>query len=964
VCKATESVAWLPVRRGTRWGTIEPMSASPISTKPLSWAEIRTRVDTFVAEWSKETSEKGEAQSFWTDFLDCFGVSRRRVATFERNARRASTGGGGFIDMFWPNVVIAEAKSRGVLTREPEKAEKQALDYLNGGDVSAKEWPRYILTADFATMRLTDLEAPKDDATVTFPLADLPKHVERFAFIAGYQQRRFSTDEEAAASIEASNLMADLYVALTGDDDTGFTETPEEEDERARNSSVLMTRLLFLMFGDDAGLWERNLFAEFVADRTAKDGSDLGSQLTALFDVLNTPEGRRSSRTDELMARFPYVNGALFADRTLVPFFDASMRESLLDACRFEWTKISAAVFGSLFQAIKSKALRRAGGEHYTTEDNILKTIEPLFLDELRAKVKGAWQNPKRLRQVHNSFADMRYLDPACGCGNFLVVAYREMRRLELDILLRLRELEKGHATDVLDVTWGLKVSLDQFHGIEINWWPAKIAETAMFLVDHQANREMALALGQAPDRLPIKITAHIHHLNALTSDWLELLPPNKSTLVFGNPPFLGHVTRTEKQADELRAVWRTNNPGRLDYVTGWYRKTLDYFVGAPGGRFAFVSTNSITQGDQAARLFGPVFSAGWRILFAHRTFAWTSEATGRAAVHCVIVGFTREDAARARLFDYVDLRGGPTEVSAVTSINAYLVDGPNVLSPARTTVLSPSLPQVVYGSLPADDGNLIVEADEYNEVMADPVASQYVRPYRGARELVNDLDRWCLWLVDLDPDDVTRSAILSKRLEAVRAFRKKSPLESTRKMADLPHLFYFNGQPKAQYLCIPSAVSETRRYYTTKLLDPGVISSNATSTAIDPDGFAFAIISSSMFMAWQRTVGGRLKSDLRFSKKLSWNTLPLPEVDFNTRSKIIKAGNAVLDARMAQPDRSLAQMYNPFAMKPGLVHAHNALDAVVDRAFGAKKTCSTERERQAVLFARYEEMTREGHLR
>jgi hypothetical protein len=291
-------------------------------------------------------------------------------------------------------------------------------------------------------------------------------------------------------------------------------------------------------------------------------------------------------------------------------------------------------------------------------------------------------------------------------------------------------------------------------------------------------------------------------------------------------------------------------------------------------------------------------------------------------------------------------------------------VDGPNVLSPARTTVLSPSLPQVVYGSLPADDGNLIVEADEYNEVMADPVASQYVRPYRGARELVNDLDRWCLWLVDLDPDDVTRSAILSKRLEAVRAFRKKSPLESTRKMADLPHLFYFNGQPKAQYLCIPSAVSETRRYYTTKLLDPGVISSNATSTAIDPDGFAFAIISSSMFMAWQRTVGGRLKSDLRFSKKLSWNTLPLPEVDFNTRSKIIKAGNAVLDARMAQPDRSLAQMYNPFAMKPGLVHAHNALDAVVDRAFGAKKTCSTERERQAVLFARYEEMTREGHLR
>jgi hypothetical protein len=838
------------------------------------------------------------------------------------------------------------------------------LDYLNGGDVSAKEWPRCILTSDFATMRLTDLEAPKEKATVTFPLSDLSKHVERFGFIAGYRQRVFSTEEEAAASVEAANLMANLYVALTGDDDTGFTETPEQEDERAQNSSVLLTRLLFLMFGDDSGLWEKDLFTEFIADRTAMDGSDLGGQLTALFEVLNTPEARRSPRTDELMARFPYANGAIFADRPPVPFFDAAMREALLDACRFDWTKISPAVFGSLFQAIKSKALRRAGGEHYTTEENILKTIEPLFLDELRARVKGAWQSPKRLRQVHDSFADMRYLDPACGCGNFLVVAYREMRRLELNILLRLRELEKGDATGVLDVTWGLKVSLDQFHGIELNWWPVKIAETAMFLVDHQANREMALALGEAPDRLPIKITAHIHHTNALTADWQEFLPATTSTFVFGNPPFLGHATRTVRQATELRAVWHTNNPGRLDYVTGWYRKTLDYFVGIPGGRFAFVSTNSIAQGDQTARLFGPVFSAGWRILFAHRTFAWTSEATGPAVVHCVIVGLTREDdEAPARLFDYLDLRGAPTEIPAVSSINAYLVDGPNILSPSRTTVLSPSLPKVVYGSLPSDGGHLIVEAEDYDEVMADPVAAKYVHPYRGAKELLNDLDRWCLWLVDLHPEDVTRSAILRQRLEAVRAVRRESPLASTRKMADLPHLFYFNGQPKTQYLCIPSAVSGTRRYYTAKTLDPDVISSNLTSTAIDPDGLAFAIISSSMFIVWQRTVGGRLKSDLRFSKKLSWNTLPLPEVDLKTRTKVIKAGEAVLAARLAQPNRSLAQMYNPLAMQPGLVRAHDALDAVVDRAFGASRTCGSERERQAVLFARYQEMTGEGHL-
>lgn len=934
------------------------MSKSLVGSKPLSWAEIRTRVDRFVIEWSTEASEKGEAQTFWTEFLECFGVSRRRVATFERNARRASTGGAGFIDMFWPNVLIAEAKSRGVLTRAPEQAEKQALDYLNGGDVSSMEWPRYVLTADFETIRLTDLEAAKG-GTVTFKLAQLPQNVERFGFIAGYQQRRFSTEEEAAASVKAAGLMANLYVALTGDDDTGFTETPEEEDERVLDTSVLMTRLLFLMYGDDAGLWEKNLFTEFIDDRTAADGSDLGSQLTALFDVLNTPENRRSPRTDEMIARFPYVNGAIFHGRPPVPFFDASMREALLDASRFEWTKISPAVFGSLFQAIKSKRLRRTGGEHYTTEENILKTIEPLFLDELRAKVKAAWNSPKRLREVHDSFAEMTYMDPACGCGNFLVVAYREMRRLELELLLRLRELEKGERTGFLDVTWGLKVSLDQFHGIEINWWPAKIAETAMFLVDHQANSEMALALGEAPDRLPITVTAHIHHANALHSNWPDLLPPTQYTYVFGNPPFLGHATRSKEQAADLRAVWRTDNPGRLDYVTGWYRKTLDYFSGVSGGRFAFVSTNSIAQGDQTSRLFGPVFSAGWRILFAHRTFAWTSEASGKAAVHCVVIGFTRElDPAPRRLFDSPDLRGHAIEVPRVASINAYLVDGPSVLSPSRTTLLSPSLPKVSYGSLPADGGHLIVEPDQYDEVMADPIAAKYVRPYRGARELLNDFDRWCLWMVELDAADVARSPLLRHRLEAVKAFRRASPLDSTRRMADLPQLFYFNGHPGRRYLCIPSAVSEGRRYFTAKLLDAEVISSNANSTAVDPDGFAFAIVSSSMFITWQRTVGGRLKSDLRFSKKLVWNTLPLPEVDARSRARIIDAADGVLAARAVRPERSLAQAYNPLAMDPALVRAHSALDAIVDRAFGAPRVCSSERERQAVLFARYAEMT------
>ena len=452
------------------------------------------------------------------------------------------------------------------------------------------------------------------------------------------------------------------------------------------------------------------------------------------------------------------------------------------------------------------------------------------------------------------------FVDPACGSGNFLNLAYAMIRDIETDIIVEVRRRQE--VTDIsLDVTLDTKVTIDQFHGFEINWWPARIAETAMFLVDHQANRKLALEIGDAPDRLPITITAHIHHINALTHDWSSLLPtPVGMTYLFGNPPFLGHDTRTPEQAADLRTAWQRNDIGRLDYVTAWHAKTLDLLTSRPG-EFAYVATNSIAQGDQVPRLFGPIFMAGWRIKFAHRTFAWTSEAPGQASVHCVIVGFTKNETGRGRLWDYDSPKAAPAPVVVTTGINAYLIDGPNVLVTTRSRPLNAELPPVSFGSTPRDGGHMIVEASDFDMVAADPAAAKYLRPFRGARELLYNQQRWCLWLVDLDPADVTKSTILKERLAGVRRFRENSTSPDARAAAATPHLFWWRSQPDVPYLAIPGVVSETRRYFTAARLPADTIASNLLYTAPDPDGLLFAVVSSSMFIAWQRAVGGRLES-------------------------------------------------------------------------------------------------------
>lgn len=563
--------------------------------------------------------------------------------------------------------------------------------------------------------------------------------------------------------------------------------------------------------------------------------------------------------------------------------------------------------------------------------------------------------------------------DPACGCGNFLVVAYRALRGLDTDILKRIRELELARKNnDEFQATMffddrgehaEIMVQLDHFFGIEIEEWPARIAQTALHLAHHQANREMERLLGQAPSILPLSTSAHITIGNALRTDWTQVCPPSPSVRIVGNPPFIGQSMRSEEQTDDLRLVWGDGYDGYLDYVTGWFIKASLFFQSVPnGGRFAFVSTNSIAQGAPVASLFRPLLEGGWRIRFAHQTFAWTSEAPGAAAVHCVITGFDRgapHEKARPVLFTYSDPKAQP-DALPVDHINPYLVEGPDIFLKALRHPLSPDLPEVRFGSKPADGGNLIVEVEDYPQVAADPIAAKYLRPFRMGREVVRGLDRWCLWMhtEDFDPRDIDRSPILKERVRACAIFRQGSKKKATVAGAQTAHLFQENHQPSEPYVAIPRVVSETRLFYTAAHLSEDVIAGDKVYTALDPDGFLFAIISSSMFMSWQKLVGGRLKSDLNFSNKIVWNTLPLPEVSNKQRAAIIAAGQGVLAARAEQPGVSLADMYNPLAMSPSLLKAHRVLDRAVDRAFGARKALETNKQRLAILFKRYQEMT------
>lgn len=754
------------------------------------------------------------------------------------------------------------------------------------------------------------------------------------------------------ASVEAARLMGTLYSEL---DNSGVDD---------HNATLLLARLLFLLFGDDTGMWETGTFERYLVGHTSD--ATLHADLKGLFPVLNTAQEHRDLPVGSPYAGFRYINGGLFADPLNIAQLTSGFRSALLAACEFDWGVISPAVFGSMFQTVKNKEARRHGGEHYTTEQNILRTIGPLFLDEYRARFDTAQDDKGLLTKLHNELGRLRFLDPACGCGNFLVVAYRELRALELDLLMRRRALQLAdyaggrHPGQMdldmsLDVAGDIKVTLDHFYGIEIEEWPARIAQTAMLLVDHLANQRMDQEFGIAPDRLPIAIAPTIHRGNALHTNWADLVPPSDDVIILGNPPFIGQYTKTPTQTSDTKLAWGARWNGYLDYVTCWYARAIDYY-GKHRGRWAFVSTNSICQGEPVEYLWRPILAAGWRCRFAHRSFQWTTETADGAVVHVSIIGFDKAAAPKPILWTYPEGGKGDGTPQIATRINPYLIDGPNVLVSNRTTPLSRSLPPVIYGSKPTDGKHLLVSRDEYDSVAADPVAEKYLRRFIGARELLHDSPRWCLWLVGAPRADITRSSVLRERTDAVEEMRSDSSDAATNRAASWPHLFQYDRQPQTSYLAIPRHVGEHREYFTAARYDSAVICGDANFMVADPDGVTLGVLSSSMFIAWMRAIGGRIKSDLRFSNTFTYNTFPLPSLTAQQRARVVEAAAEIIAAREAHPGASLATLYEPGSMSNDLATAHDSLDRVVDGIFDL--TEPNEADRQKVLFRRYAKLT------
>jgi hypothetical protein len=702
----------------------------------LSWNEIRSRAKDFSQEWKDAHYEKGDTQTFYNDFFNVFGVSRRKVAIFERKVDLIDQNKRGFIDLLWPGVMLAEQKSAG---KDLFKAQQQAFDYIDG--LKERDQPRYILTCDFQRFHLLDLETSRD---LRFTLPELSKHVEAFAFIMGVQRRDFGT--QAEVNIKAAELMGALHDAL---EKSGYTGHDLER---------LLVRLLFCLFADDTGIFnEKDDFLYLIDQRSAEDGRDVGRWLTDLFDVLDTPDDKRQSTLDPELAKFPYVNGALFRERLRTPAFDAKMRDDLITAARFDWGKVSPAIFGSLFQSVMEPAERRKKGAHYTTESNIQKVIGPLFLDDLKAelvrlKARKGGARFGDLQEFQRKLARLRFLDPACGCGNFLVITYRELRLLELDCLQAMYPAEKRELK--LDVSALSLITVDQFYGIELEEFPAYIAEVAMWMADHIANNELGMAFGKAFARIPLKDSAHILHGDALEQDWTSLLPPEKCSYILGNPPFVGQSFQTSFQREQMARIINASSgrAGSLDYVTAWFIKAGAYVNQNNRIRIGFVATNSITQGDQVAQLWPILFDRhALEIAFAHRTFAWGSDARGKAHVHVVIIGLAHRthEPEDKRLFSYADINGPPSETTH-KALTAYLFDARGVANrhlfvTEQTKPLSDVTPMRM-GSKIVDNGIYMFNPAERERFLeAEPNAKKLFLPVVGSQEYIRGETRWIL---------------------------------------------------------------------------------------------------------------------------------------------------------------------------------------------------------------------------
>ena len=898
---------------------------------PLSWNEIKDRALKFSRDWADEFSEDAEAKSFLDAFFNVFGVPRKRVATFEQRIKKLD-GKSGYIDLLWKGILLIEQKSRG---KDLDRAYQQAKDYFPG--IKDRDTPRYILVSDFARFRLYDLEEGQQHE---FTLAELYKNIRLFGFIAGYQTTSYK--EQDPVNIQAAERMGRLHDKL------------KEIGYEGHHLELYLVRLLFCLFAEDTSIFERRQFQDLIEQSTSEDGRDLAQWLESLFEVLNTPQEKRLKKLDEQLAAFPYVNGTLFAELLPHAAFDTCMRQLLLDCCALDWSRISPAIFGSLFQSVMDTKKRRNLGAHYTSETNILKLIKPLFLDELRAEFERIKTNRKRLEEFHQRLAKLTFLDPACGCGNFLVIAYRELRLLELDVL---RALDKGEAS--LDVAqFNILCDVDQFFGIEIEEFPAQIAQTALWLIDHQMNMRVSEEFGKYFVRLPLRKSATIIHGNALRMDWRNIIKPEALSYILGNPPFGGAKYINEAQRADMAATFAdVPSAGLLDFVSAWYRKAADYMADNPKIKAAFVSTNSITQGEQVGVLWPDLFKRGVRIHFAHRTFQWSSEARGKAAVHCVIIGFALHDAEDKRIFDYETVQAEPHEVKA-KHINPYLVDALSYFLERREKPIC-DVPLMQSGNKPIDDGNYLFTPEEREDFLKrEPAAAPYFRRWLGGEEFINGIERWYLWLGQCQPEQLKKLPESMKRVNAVHRFRMESKSIPTKKIAGMPTRFHTEFIAESPFVALPQVSSIRRFYIPIAFLDNSVLCGDKLRVLQNATLYHFGVLSSAMHMAWVRTTTGRLKSDYQYSVLIVYNNFPWPQAPTDKQKQAIEdAAQAVLDARAKFPNASLADLYDPLTMPEALTKAHQKLDAAVDSAY-AKRKFTGDSDRVAFLFELYHQIT------
>lgn len=905
----------------------------------LSKEEIKFNLNRFVQEWKDEKKENEGSQTFWNELFRCFGIERKKYARFEKKVKKFD-GNTGRIDVFWEGVLLAEQKSKG---KDLQKAMQQAKDYLP--NLKNDEVPRYIIICDFNTFVYEDLET---QITTEFNITDLPNKIDLFHFFTGFDKTIELNEVEV--SRKATDILTKLYKTLQQDN---------YDDESAM---TLIIRLMFCLFAEDTEIfYKKNAFYELILNHSKEDGSDLGSLISDLFDTLNTPKDKRSNNLPSHFKPFGYVNGTLFQENIKLPYFNAKLRSQIIKCCEFDWSKISPVIFGSMFQNISKD--RDKNGVHYTSYINIRKVIDSLFLDDLYDEFEQikTLKSIKELKSFHKKISQLTFLDPACGCGNFLVTIYQELRLLEIQILEEINEIKAIQLTfNVADLS---SITIDNFYGIELLNFPSKVAQLSMWLIDHLMNLKLGETFGKTYRRLPLEQPLKILSANALQCNWNELIEAKDLDYIIGNPPFIGSKRMDKNQRNDIVTTFgEVKKIGNLDYVCGWYWKAAELFESNSKIKIGLVSTNSITMGEQVELLWQPFFEKFKyvEIKFAHRTFSWSNKAKDKAAVHCVIIGLGKKDKKPKYIFEYEDIKGEPVKIEA-KRINPYLIDYDFVVIKNRTKPIS-NVPEMIFGNMPNDNkGQLLFSDKEKDDFLKiEPKAKPFIKQLISNDEYMSGEKRWCLWLVDSTAKQRREMPYVMERIKNVRDKRASSTRIATRKLADVPHLFgEIRPQNSKEIIFIPAHGSERRKYIPIGFFNNSEIPHNSGLFIPTNSMYIFGIIQSYLHMVWVYQVGGKIKNDPRYSIKMVYNNFPFPKmVTDKEKQNISDLASNILKERDKESDSSPSDLYDVLNTPIGLKKAHDNLDKAVEKLC-RKKPFETDKERIEFLFQEYEKQTK-----